>query len=373
MYNINVQKDNKTYKKTGIIVFLIVVYILVNIGGWIFYLSLSDAFDLSINDSLRSILLTLRLNFQNVEVEVLKNRLNDFFKEGIVQSIVLVDKDFNVLYDSEKRFETGKKYPLSPLIEHGIKSNYIYITEAYEKDEEIYKIGVVEIADNYLIIITPTFVKDKMNKLKRILYVVAFISFIGLFILWFIMDILIKKIMTAQRELSASERLLALGRLSAGVAHEIRNPLGIISGTAEVLKKRQNIDEKDKVLLSYIEEETERIEKVVKNFLKFSEGRFETNSQETVDLNEELEKVIIKEEHLLKERNIEIDIKLDPNVEKVKFSQDEINSIIRNLIQNAIESFDNLKNKLIIIKTINRGDYIILSIEDSGVGIQDNI
>ena len=78
---------------------------------------------------------------------------------------------------------------------------------------------------------------------------------------------------TLEAQLHQAERLAALGEMTAGVAHEIRNPLGIISSTAELLEERLARYEPQNRLAQIIVEESNRLNEKVTEFLDFSRPR----------------------------------------------------------------------------------------------------
>jgi two-component system sensor histidine kinase PilS (NtrC family) len=72
------------------------------------------------------------------------------------------------------------------------------------------------------------------------------------------------------------DRMATLGRLAAGIAHEIRNPLASISGSAKVLETLGDIDDDRRKLVAIVSRESERLNKLVSDFLLYSrEQRFE--------------------------------------------------------------------------------------------------
>ena len=81
-----------------------------------------------------------------------------------------------------------------------------------------------------------------------------------------------------EEKILQSEQLAAVGRFSAGLAHEIRNPLASLSGSIQVLKESLNLDEQYQRLMEIVLKETERLNSIVTDFLSYSQPR-ETNSK----------------------------------------------------------------------------------------------
>jgi len=83
-----------------------------------------------------------------------------------------------------------------------------------------------------------------------------------------------KALLATQKELIASEKLASLGKFGAGVAHEIGNPLSAIRGYVEVLKRGYVLDEEKKVdFLSKIQNEVDRINRIIRTLLDYSRPR----------------------------------------------------------------------------------------------------
>ena len=73
-----------------------------------------------------------------------------------------------------------------------------------------------------------------------------------------------------EAEFRLKDRMATLGRLSAGIAHEIRNPLASIAGSAKVLESLRKSDEDQRKLIAIVSQESERLNKLVSDFLLYS-------------------------------------------------------------------------------------------------------
>jgi signal transduction histidine kinase len=167
-------------------------------------------------------------------------------------------------------------------------------------------------------------------------------------------------------------KLASLGEMSAGVAHEINNPLGIISGTAVLLQK--HIDDPLKLApkIEIIEKATARIAKIVSGLKKFSRN---TDKKEFRVM--ELEPLVAEALGMLesKRRRSDIHIATISAATKTLVNCDEveIGQVILNLVNNAIDAISSLPEKWIKIEFENRPSSVVLKITDSGSGIPDDV
>ena len=182
--------------------------------------------------------------------------------------------------------------------------------------------------------------------------------------------IFIAKDMTERKKLEyqifQAEKLAALGQLSAGMAHEISNPLFIISGRLEMLKYEklsQNVSNS----LSLIDTQTERIRKLVDRILKFS--RKPTPAMEPVDINEIVESSLqLVNYNKLPVAKIEIHKSFEKNMTEINGDRHQLQEAFLNLLINAYQSMP--KGGVIKIITSNfRNLYAQIQIIDTGVGI----
>jgi len=166
-----------------------------------------------------------------------------------------------------------------------------------------------------------------------------------------------------------SEKLAALGQLSAGMAHEINNPLFVISGRLEILKG-EKLSERINNSLNLINMQADRIRKLVDRILKFS--RKTTPVFETTDINETVELVL----PLIRYSNhptvkIEIEKNFEKNIPPIKGDSQQLQEVFLNLLINAYQSMPN--GGLIRITTSNFRDlYAQIQINDTGTGIPEN-
>ena len=148
----------------------------------------------------------------------------------------------------------------------------------------------------------------------------------------------LRQLKELEQEVQRSNRLAALGELSAGVAHEIRNPLGVIKNSAEMLRDRIHDDARRRELTGFIVEEVERLNRVVTNFLQFA--RPAEPNIETVDINDVLEHTISFLEPEAESSNITIDKALAPGLSPVLADPDQCRQVFLNLFMNAFQAMN---------------------------------
>jgi DNA-binding response OmpR family regulator len=151
---------------------------------------------------------------------------------------------------------------------------------------------------------------------------------------------------TAQFQLLRSEKLAGIGRLAAGVCHEILNPLNIISGHVQALNMERNEDNILLEDLDSITEEIHRIEKIISGLLKFSrKGEMELSF---IDIHSELDSVLsILEKDMVLE-GIGVVRLFHPETPKLWADADRLRQVFLNLINNARFSMTKKGGKLTV-------------------------
>ena len=144
----------------------------------------------------------------------------------------------------------------------------------------------------------------------------------------------LRELQKLQEELDRQERLASIGKLAAGIAHEIRNPLGTIKGLARLLEETAEKDSEEAKLALIMTQEVMRVDKVVSDLLELSKPN--ATSIEKTNLKNIIEKtknsVLFQSEHVFFEENI------DTQCEEVFLDEDRMIQVLQNLFLNSIQA-----------------------------------
>jgi signal transduction histidine kinase len=178
-----------------------------------------------------------------------------------------------------------------------------------------------------------------------------------------------------ETQLLRTEKLAALGELSAGIAHEIKNPLTSIKGFTQLLPKK--LDDKEFLLkfANIIENETKRLNSIIENLLEFAKPKIK--KYEILNLNEPLRRALELLNPKLKSANIEVELELSETPE-IYGEIDKLEQVFINIILNSIDAMENGGKLIIKSKTlIKRGpenifmEYATIYFTDTGKGIKE--
>jgi signal transduction histidine kinase len=171
----------------------------------------------------------------------------------------------------------------------------------------------------------------------------------------------------AQAEVRRSERLAALGHLSAGLAHEIRNPLGVISASAEVLSKHVSQEnEVAREVAGFIRSEVDRSNALVSHFLDFA--RPSPLQREMNDLSEVVEHALMQLRETLGEASNGLRVeKVLSDLPRFSFDSTLIESAVYNLLLNGHEAMPS--GGSLRVSTGRDGSTAWIDVADSGMGI----
>ncbi|MGH8728777.1 MAG: sensor histidine kinase, partial [Burkholderiales bacterium] len=173
----------------------------------------------------------------------------------------------------------------------------------------------------------------------------------------------------AQRQLLMSEKLAALGQLTAGVAHEINNPIAVIQGNLDVA--REELGDAAKPVLKeirLIDEQVNRIRIIVTKLLQFARPQEFAGYVEQVDVNDSLDDSLVLVQHTM--RLVEIKVARDYRaVRQVGINRTELQQVLINLMVNAVHAM--AQGGALTLATRDWDDKgVVVSVKDTGHGIE---
>ncbi len=172
-----------------------------------------------------------------------------------------------------------------------------------------------------------------------------------------------------ENQLIQSDKVASLGKLAAGVAHEINSPLtGILTYSSLLLQDKKD-DDPDKEDLEVIVNETNRCKKIVKGLLDYAR---QTEPRKTLsDINEVADKSIDLIAHQASLQNVKIEKKLQPDLPKIMIDVGQIQQVFINILLNAIEAMP--QGGTLTLSSGMDDQMVALRFADTGIGIPEEI
>ena len=171
-----------------------------------------------------------------------------------------------------------------------------------------------------------------------------------------------------QNEIRQRERLSAVGRLAAGIAHEIRNPLSSIAGSVQMLSKMATLNDEQQVLVDIVRRESERLNSIISDFLMYSREKNYKFAQ--LDLLLLLDETLRLIENRPSRNGLEYRIVRNFEVREALalVDTDRLKQVVWNLCDNAFRAMPGGGTLKVTLRP--RGNYWSLSFKDSGIGLR---
>ena len=166
-------------------------------------------------------------------------------------------------------------------------------------------------------------------------------------------------------QLRRADRLSALGELSAGLAHEIRNPLGSVEGAVQILRRPSLPQETREEFGELAQKELNRLKSLLTHFLDFA--RPQAPHRVPTDPKLLLESVAALAGETAKMSRVRIHVEAADNLPAVLFDPEQIGQVLLNLVINAVQAMP--QGGDIVLHGGSESDSILLDVEDEGVGI----
>lgn len=172
-----------------------------------------------------------------------------------------------------------------------------------------------------------------------------------------------EKLANTQEALKQSEKLAGMGQLSAGIAHELNNPLGIITMYSNILKDEASADDPIRKDLDLIVEQAERCKKIVGGLLNFARKN-QVNLNE-VNINRLIERSISA---VIVPTNVKISLESDVANPFINLDYDQMGQVFTNLLKNSVEAMPSTGGRINVVINDSTQD-ITIHIKDTGIGI----
>lgn len=294
------------------------------------------------------------------------NKFSNYILENINSGVMVIDSDYKIIvfnraaekisgYSCEEII--GKSILEIPLKED--KSDW-YIAESLDKGEEfIEKPGYIIRKDGKYVNIrlSTSIIRSKDNSVNGCICIFRDTT----------------EIERLQQQIMRADKLAAIGRLTAGITHEIRNPLLPIRTASELLLKKiqkENYSEEIVKLIKIINDESERLNRFLDEFVGLNKEHMDYN--EKTSLKEVIEDILILLKHPLKKNKIQVNQAYKCDNIYLPFSKDKLKQILLNVFFNSIDAINASNKELreISIKVLRKNNKALIRISDTGCGIK---
>jgi two-component system sensor histidine kinase HydH len=339
LVEINMQQFNKRLQRQKLeIIILSIVLLLVGVGGWLSILTL---------EGLKGSQSRLR------RVEAFRDILISSLPVGLIATdnsdqIILCNRFAQELTGISEKVAIGK----NTSVFKGMDG----IQEAFEdsgKHEGMHFSKEVQFKDDLGVRHTVL--------LNRIAIIDRGGSFVGSLLM--MQDLsLVKQL---EKDLRRSERLAALGKMAAGVAHELRNPLSSIKGLALVLQSKFDSENKDRETAGILVQEVERLNRSISELLDYA--RPQTLKKTEVNLHDILNKAVSLLSMDAEACGVSIELHCEKEMDPIMADGDKLNQVFLNLFLNAIQAM--AEGGTLSVSTEKTESGIQISVSDTGCGI----
>ncbi|MBI4249276.1 MAG: response regulator [Elusimicrobia bacterium] len=173
----------------------------------------------------------------------------------------------------------------------------------------------------------------------------------------------------AQAHLIQSEKLAAIGQLSAGVAHELNNPLTGILGFTQILLQDEEITAKQREDLEVIQSQSQRCRQIVQSLLQFS--RKQNPHKEPLNAVQVFNSVLKFVKYDVSKAGIELISELPETLPPIWGDSSQLQQVLLNILTNAMHALEGGESKKLILRAFTKSGRVVVEVEDNGRGIPE--
>ena len=178
----------------------------------------------------------------------------------------------------------------------------------------------------------------------------------------------ITEVKRLEGELQRSERLAVIGKMAAGVAHELRNPLSSIKGLTLLLKSKLGEESDSENTADTLVREVERLNRSIGELLDYAKPG--SLMLESCQISSILEKTLLLLEPDIASYGVKVGKNIADGLPDVLADKDKISQVLLNVLLNSLQAMEEIRGQRILnVDTKKEGGYIVLSISDNGCGI----
>ncbi|MHB8610693.1 MAG: sensor histidine kinase [Candidatus Acidiferrales bacterium] len=179
----------------------------------------------------------------------------------------------------------------------------------------------------------------------------------------------IENLQRLQAQIVQSEKLVSLGQLAAGAAHEINNPLTAILGYSDLLADDPALSEKARSTASKIRDQARRTKTLVGNLLSFA--RQVPTERTLLDINTVVTNAVQLRTLDMRSGAARIELQLESVLPGVRGDGNQLMQVFFNMISNAVDAMESLQDGVLTIKTMRDRAYVVVLFSDTGPGLKE--
>ncbi len=378
-------KKSVIYSVLGIGIMILIIF---NFWGWFFLIDLEDDILRQLKTQLSNLGAVSSRLINGEDLENLfpgeetnpialyyQQLLWEIKRSGNLENILILSLDKRLLIDHRLNYQIGDSLTVFPINDRYFDQAILGETpepELVELEGEYFLTSYTpvknELVGNTVGVLIMEAPANFFATLQYFKSGIIYLGIGGLAIIIIFSSIIVlslRQLLRIENRLQEQERMAQLGQMAAMVAHEIRNPLSIIKGSADVLQKKYRSENEE--LFSFVPDEIDRLNRLVNDFLQFARKR-ELHLQR-INPNQQIQSIVSQ----IKGAKIEAD--LAENCPEIKLDPDAFKQVILNIVDNAIKAVEPDNGKIQIRTQIKTGkpNKFVVTVKDNGEGMSSDM
>lgn len=370
---------SKKRQSLWLILFVVLIIIVFNVSNWYIYSKIRYYLTWQLGERLANIASAtaygldpekvLAVSEDKMEYQEIRDLLDNVKEDNQLMDVFILDQDYNNILSPPSdsladvflnldlaaitQAQAGAKAysHLHQVGDYYFESGFAPIFDA--EGEVIAVLGVEAGADFF----------EVLSNFRKTLIGTFILSLLAIIAFGFLFYNLTRHMRKMEDAVIRSSALQAMGEMVATICHEIRNPLGIIKGTAERLRSRY--DKEKEELFDFIPEEVDRLNDILTGYLEFASS--EPKRKEETNLTSLVTKTVDQLRGSFSKKDIQIQLEAETDVSLLRINPGGIRQVLINLLMNAQDAIE--QGGFINVRLKKQKEHMLLEVEDNGRGI----